>query len=160
MAYSEVEFWDGESLEMMLFKGWYVGFVEVANITDYEQRKGICAVHGGDLHGLWSAVRRRHQNVELKKNPPQPNPEAFVHSVETRWARVSVHTHTKCRSGSDTYPVPSVGNDVFEIITLPRQEKRGLQVGLTMLLEATVEQRLGSSPEDGSERFDLLPRWV
>jgi hypothetical protein len=55
--------------------------------------------------------------------------------------------------------VPSVGNDVFEIITLPRQEKRSLQISLTVLLETTVEKRFGSPEEYGSQQLDLLPLW-
>lgn len=55
--------------------------------------------------------------------------------------------------------MPRIGNDIFEIITLPRQEKSGLQVGLTVLLEATVEKCFGSAEEGWPEQLDLLSRW-
>lgn len=45
MAYSEVEFWVGNSLKMMFLEWRYVGFVKVARITDRQQRQGIYAVH-------------------------------------------------------------------------------------------------------------------
>lgn len=160
MTYSEFEFLAGESLEMLLFKWRRVGLIEVANMTDYQQGKGICAVYCRGLHGLWPAIRRRHENIELEKNPPHPDPKSFIHGVQTGWRRITVHAHTKCRPGGNAYPVPGIGNDVFEVIALPRQKEGGLQIGLTMLLVTAVKKGLGPPEEDRSERPELFPGWV
>lgn len=97
-----------------------------------------------------------YQDVELEQHPPEANPLSSCNSRHSRMRRVTVHAQTQSCPRRETNPVPGVGNDVLELVTVPRHEERGLDIYLSVLLESCIDKHLGSAEEASLERLVFL----